>query len=646
MASLLGEVRKLFEPALTSLAPDPSKVPDLLALLAAVKPAQDPKHGDYQANFAMGLAKHLGRKPQDVAAVVVSKLSAPYVIESAAVAGPGFINLKLKPDWLADRVRAMAADARLGVAPAKSPLKFVIDYSSPNVAKPLHVGHIRSSILGDALTRLLRFLGHTVVTDNHLGDWGTQFGMLIYGYRTFLDKKKYAADPVRELARIYVLVRNVSGTIDILSRGFTHHRDDEWFAADPVAELTRVYVNGVKRAGQGDDEDDDGENPDKPAPNPVANAFREATAKLHAGDPECLRLWQEFMPPCLAEIHAVYDKLGVLPFDYEHGESFYQPMLAGVVDDLAAKNVSEAGEGGSVILRTGKDQVSLIRKRDGAYTYTTTDLATIRYRMEEWKPDAVLYVVDFRQAQHFANLFAAARRWGYGSVDLWHVSFGSVLGKDGKPIQTRAGGATELSQLLDRAVELGKNLFELTHWMRKAHGHDVPDWDAIPADEKRAIAETVGIGAVKYADLSQNRTSDYKFDFDKMLATDGNTATYMQYAYARCRAIFRKGGVEDARFRSAPPAVAITHSAERALCLQLLRFEDALQSAAAEYMPHHVTGYLWDLAKAFSGFFEACPVLTAETPELRDSRLLLVDLTGRVIRQSLELLGIRTVERM
>jgi arginyl-tRNA synthetase len=641
--TLLGEVRSLFAPTLAGLVSDLAALP---SLLAAVKPTQDAKNGDYQANFAMSLGKQLGRKPQDVANEVVSKLSAPGVIESATVAGPGFINLKLKPEWLASRVRAMAADARLGVAPAASPRKYVIDYSSPNVAKPLHVGHLRSSILGDALTRLLRFLGHTVVTDNHLGDWGTQFGMLIYGYRTFLDKKKYAADPVRELARLYVLVRNVSGTIDLLSRGFTHHRDDEWFAADPVAELTRVYVNGVKRMGQ-DDDDDEGEgNPDKPAPNPVANAFREATAKLHAGDPECLRLWQEFMPPCLAEIHAVYEKLGVLPFDHEHGESFYQPMLAGVVEDLAAKGVSEAGEGGSVIVRSGKDQVSLIRKRDGAYTYTTTDLATVRYRMTEWTPDAVLYVVDFRQGQHFANLFAAARKWGYDSVELQHVSFGSVLGKDGKPIQTRAGGATELGQLLDRAVELGKNLFELTHWMRKAHGHDVPDWDAIPADEKRSIAEAVGIGAVKYADLSQNRTSDYKFDFDKMLATDGNTAAYMQYAYARCRAIFRKGGFEDGRFRSAPPAVAITHPAERALCLQLLRFEDALQSAATDTMPHLVTGYLWDLAKAFSGFFEACPVLSAETPELRDSRLLLVDLTGRVIRQALNLLGIRTVERM
>jgi arginyl-tRNA synthetase len=641
--TMLGEVRSLLAPALAAVAPDPAAVPELLA---AVKPTGDPKNGDYQANFAMPLAKRLGRKPQDVAAEVVAKIPANAAIESATVAGPGFINLRLKPEWLAEKVRAMAADARLGVAVAATPRTIVIDYSGPNVAKPLHVGHLRSTIIGDSLVRLLRFLGHTVIADNHLGDWGTQFGMLIYGYRTFLDKKKYDSPApgarVRELARLYVLVRQVSGTIDLLSRGFTHHRDDEWFAADPVAELTRVYVNGVKRAGQDDDED--AENTAKPAPNPVADAYRKETAKLHAGDPENLKLWKEFMPACMDEIHAVYTTLGILPFDHEHGESFYQPMLADVVKSLEEKGVAEPGDGGAVIVRTGKDGVSLIRKKDGAYTYTTTDLATVRYRMDTWNPDAILYVVDFRQGQHFAGVFETAKKWGHAAPEMTHVSFGSVLGKDGKPLQTRAGGATELAQLLDRAIELGAHQFELTYWKRKAMGHDVPDYP--DEAELHSIATAVGIGAVKYADLSQNRTSDYKFDFDKMLATDGNTGTYMQYAYARCRAIFRKGEVDEVRFRTAPPPVIAAHPAERALCLHLLRFGDALQSAAAESMPHHVTGYLWDLAKAFSVFFEGCPVLKAETPELRDSRLLLVDLTGRVIRQALDLLGIRTVERM
>jgi arginyl-tRNA synthetase len=321
-------------------------------------------------------------------------------------------------------------------------------------------------------------------------------------------------------------------------------------------------------------------------------------------------------------------------------------MLAGVVESLQKAGVSEEGEGGSVIVRFGKDNVALVRKRDGAFTYTTSDLATVQYRAKELKPDAVLYVVDFRQGQHFANLFAAAKKWGYTDIELQHVSFGSVLGKDRKPIKTRDGGAIELEQLLDRAVELGGNLFELSFWQRKARGHDVPDWEGFTEEEKADIANAVGIGAVKYADLSQNRSSDYVFDFDKMLATDGNTAAYMQYAYARCRAIFRKGEIDESRFRMDPPPVVLGHPAERALALQLLRFPEALDAAAADYLPHLITGYLWDLAKAYSVFFENCPVLKAETPELSDSRLVLVDLVGRVIRQALDLLGIRVVERM
>jgi arginyl-tRNA synthetase len=640
--TLIEQIRAAFRPALSQLSPDPAKVSVYLGM---VKTAANPEHGDYQANMAMPLGKSLGKKPPEVAGKITKSLAVGDMLEPPQVAGPGFINLRLKNDWIADQVRTMAADERLGVAPAPKPRTFVIDYSSPNVAKPMHVGHLRSAIIGDALTRLLRYLGHTVITDNHLGDWGTQFGMLIYGYKTLLDKDEYKKDPLRELARLYVAVRKIDETVEILSRGYNEFRDEERFRADPVAELTRLYVNGVKRAkGSGDDDEDDDRK--GPVPNPVKDAYRQETAKLHAGDAENVRLWNEFMPACMAEIHATYERLGLLPFDHEHGESFYQSMLADVVGSLAAKDVSEPGEGGAVIVRGDRDQIALVRKRDGAFTYTTTDLATVKYRVDHWKPDAILYVVDFRQGQHFANLFAAARHWGFQQIELQHVSFGSVLGKDGKPIKTREGGATELMALLDRAIELGGTAFELTYWKRRAAGYDVPKWEDMGDEEKGQIAEAVGIGAVKYADLSQNRTSDYKFDFAKMLATDGNTATYMQYAYARCRAIFRKGQVDESRFRTNPPPVRITHPAERALALQLLRFEDALQTAAAEYMPHHITGYLWDLAKAFSGFFENCPVLTADTPELRDSRLVLVDLTGRVIRQALDLLGIRTVERM
>jgi len=651
--NLLTHIRSLFELVLTEIALDKTRVPDLLA---AIKPSGNPEHGDYQANMAMALAKTLGQKPPEVATAIVAKLPANDMLERPTIAGPGFINLKLKPTFLAQAIQRIATDEKLGAEPAATPRRFVIDYSSPNVAKPLHVGHLRSTIIGDALTRTLRFLGHTVITDNHLGDWGTQFGMLIYGYRMFLDKDAYKKNAVRELARIYLQVRKVDETIDILSRGYHEFRDDNAFRTDPIAELSRVYINGMKRAKEGDEDDEDEKK--KPVPNPVKDAYRRETAKLHAGDADNKRLWDEFMPPCLEEIDKVYRRLAILPFDFQHGESFYHGMLPTVVEELLRLGAAFESDGAIVIPNAAgniprtddelkkQDPPGLLRKRDGAFTYTTSDLATVQYRVGHFHPDAILYVVDFRQALHFKTLFAEALRWGYDRLELRHVQFGSVLGKDGKPIKTREGGATELSQLLDRAVELGGSLFELIYWQRKANGHDVPDWKDFTDDEKQSIEEAVGIGAVKYADLSQNRTSDYTFDFDKMLATTGNTATYMQYAYARCRAIFRKGEVDEARFRTAPPAVVIGHPAERALALQLLRFPEAVENAANDYLPHLITAYLWDLAKCFSGFFENCPVLKAETPELRDSRLLLVDLVGRVIKQALDLLGIRTVERM
>jgi arginyl-tRNA synthetase len=322
---------------------------------------------------------------------------------------------------------------------------------------------------------------------------------------------------------------------------------------------------------------------------------------------------------------------------------------------MVAKGIAVESQGAivipnakGVIPKTDEEQKkeeppAILRKRDGAFTYTTSDLATIQYRVEHFRPEAMLYVVDSRQALHFKTFFAQALRWGYDRVELQHVSFGSVLGKDGKPLKTREGDAAELAVLIGEAIELGRTKYRESYDDRRAHGHDVPE---LSEDVIADIARVVGVGAVKYADLSQNRTSDYKYDPDKMLATEGNTATYMQYAYARCRAIFRKGEVDEARFRASPPAVVIGHPAERALVLQLLRFPEAVENAAGDYLPHLVTGYLWDLAKCFSGFFENCPVLKAETPELRDSRLLLVDLVGRVIRQALDLLGIRTVERM
>jgi arginyl-tRNA synthetase len=591
--NLLSEIRPHFQAILEQLAPDASKVADYLAM---IKPAQNPEHGDYQANFAMPLAKLLKKKPPEVAAEVIAKLELGDLFEPPSVAGPGFINLRLKKDWLAKQVRAMADDERLGIAPAVQAKTYVVDYSAPNVAKPLHVGHIRSTIIGEALCRILRFLGHKVIGDNHLGDWGTQFGMLLYGYKNFRDEAAFKTDPVRELARLYRHVRELAKVND-------------------------------------DDEAEKG--------NPVADAYRAETVKLHEGDPENVALWQMFMPYCLAEIEAIYKRLDV-HFTCQHGESFYQPMLADVVKSLLEKGIAERSED-AVIIRMSKDKVSLIQKRDGAYTYTTSDLATIKYRVDTWDPDAMIYVVDFRQGDHFKNFFAAAKRWGYDQVELTHVSFGSIIGPDKRPFQTRAGGVVELDVLLDRAIELGAQKYLEAYQERLDRGDDVPQ---LGANEKKQIAEAVGIGAVKYADLSQNRTSDYVFSYDKMLATDGNTATYMQYAYARCRSIFRKGEVDAERFRINPPAVSLDTPFERALGLQLLRWSEALDAAAQEYMPHYLTSYLWDLSKAYSSFFVNCPVLKAETPELRDSRLLLCDLTARVIKQTLDLLGIRTVERM
>ncbi len=603
--NLLHEVRALFEPALRAIVLDSGRLPEYSGM---VKSVTDAKNGDYQANFAMPLAKLLNRKPQELAQAIIDQLGANGLIESAVVAGPGFINLKLKSSWLAARLQEIARDDRLGVAQAATPKTFVIDLSGPNVAKPLHVGHLRSTVIGDSIVRILRFLGHTVVGDNHLGDWGTQFGILLYGYKNHLDAGAYAADPVRELARIYLLIRQLAKAA---------HDDDE---------------------GTGE----------------VMEACRRETAKLHAGDPENNRLWNEFMPACLEMLRPIYARLGV-QIDYALGESFYNPMLPGIVDDLLAKGVAIESNGAVVVPnakgvvpkesgeQSKEEPPALIRKRDGAFTYTTTDLATIRYRVETWKPDVLLYVVDARQALHFKTLFANARRWGYAGVEFQHVQFGSILGQDKRPLKTRDGGTIELDSLLDEAVARATKKYEDNCAERRERGQDVPEMN-LP--DKAKLASIVGIGAVKYADLSNHRSTDYIFDFDKMLATEGNTATYMQYAYARCRAIFRKGDVDPSEFRRNPPAAVLVEPAERNLALQLLKFEETLDAAATEFVPHFIAAYLWDLAKALSTFYEACPVLTAATPELKSSRLLLVDLTSRTILKALDLLGIQTVDRM
>jgi arginyl-tRNA synthetase len=605
--NLLQHVQNAFRIALTGLTADVDRA------VAMVKAAQDPKHGDYQANCAMSLAKEQGKKPRDLAVAIAERLPDDAGFEKPEIAGPGFINIRMRADWLADRLQEMAKGDRLGVARANPAKTFVIDYSSPNVAKPMHVGHLRSTIIGDSLARLLRFLGHRVVADNHLGDWGTQFGMLLYGYKNYLDPKALEADPVAELLRIYLLVRNLIKPAE--------PDEDEGEADSTQAKYTPEEIAKARE---------------------VAEAARQETAKLHKGDPENLALWKKFMPWGLELNERIYRRLDV-HFDVTHGESFYNPMLPDVVASLREKGIAEESQGALVIFFGEGKSPALVQKRDGAFTYTTSDLATIRYRTETWNPSAMLYVVDSRQALHFQNVFDAARRWGYDKVELEHISFGSVLGEDGKPLKTREGGAIELGSLLDEAVQRAAEVYDMAREEEIERGDTVAQ---LPEMDKAQVLEAVGIGAVKYADLCQNRTTDYRFSWTKMLAMSGNTGTYMQYAYVRNRGIFRKAGFDPGVFQRDPPRPALDTPQERALALVLLRFDEVLQDAATSYQPNAITSYLWELSKTYSGFFQNCPVLKAPTPELRRSRLFLCDLTARVLQCGLGLLGIRTVERM
>ncbi len=577
--NLLDLLRQRFFQALDGWVADPATP------AALVKPATDSKFGDYQANAAMGLAKVLGKQPRQVAQELVDRLKIDDILEKPEIAGPGFINLKFRSDWLAKQLSAAAQNDRIGIAKVANPGRFIIDFSSPNVAKPMHVGHLRSTILGESLSRLLRFLGHEVITDNHLGDWGTQFGILIYGFRTKVDPTKFEVNPVAELARLYVDIRK------------EFREEDEENPTDPVQQACRLE-----------------------------------TAKLHQGDAENLELWNRFMPFCLAEIDQVYRRLDV-HFDHIKGESFYQPMLAEVVRDLLAQGIATETQGAVGVFLVEEGPPTLIRKKDGAFTYTTSDLATIDYRIKEWNPTDILYVVDHRQSYHFQNLFETAKRWGRTQARLTHVSFGSVLGPDRKPIKTRDGKAVaSLDQLLDESVQMAGEIFD----NNKAE-------DADPAT-RPAVTEAVGIGAVKYADLSQNRTTDYVFSWEKMMAMDGNTSTYMQYAYARCQSILRKAGVDEQSIDTRA-AILLNTPEERALAIQLLRMEETLLAAAADYRPNIITSYLWDLAKAYSVFFQNCPVIKAPA-ELLPGRLILCHLVAKSLKLGLHLLGIQVIERM
>jgi len=653
----LATLRDRFTTALSSLTDDAAQVKSLVEM---VLPSKDAQHGDYQANCAMPLGKQLGKPPRDVAAELVAALDVADLCDPPEVAGPGFINLKLRDDWIVNRLTAAARDVdRLGVAAVEKPRSVVIDFSSPNVAKPMHVGHIRSTVIGAALYRVLGFLGHQVISDNHIGDWGTQFGMIIYGYKQFADQAALAGAPVAELSRLYKLVNQIAEHQTAKAEKLPAFAEKIAAAKARVAELSAAEPTGdAKRDKKAAKElrkaeaaavdlqkdqqslaakvaefEADGRLSRLAAEHPKIGARAlEETAKLHAGDAENRELWERFLPACLEEIDATYQRLGVT-YDHTLGESFYQPQLAGVVEDLIDKGLATESDGAMCVFHEAFAAPFIVRKKDGAFLYATTDLATIQYRMKEWQPDAILYVVDHRQSLHFEQLFATAKQWGFDDVELTHIKFGTVLGEDGKPYKTRSGSAVGLMGLLDEAVDRARAIADASRML---------ETDA----ERQEVAERIGIGAIKYADLSHNRESDYVFSYDKMLAMTGNTAAYMQNSYARVRSIFGKAGVEPAELRQSDAPILLDSAAERSLGVALLQFGEALDRVASDYRPNHLANYLFELASRYSEFYEQCPVIKAESESLKQSRLLLCDLTARTIGKGLELLGIETVQRM
>ncbi|WP_263754450.1 arginine--tRNA ligase [Kosakonia cowanii] len=552
---------------------------------AQVRQSAKVQFGDYQANGVMAVAKKLGMAPRQLAEQVLTHLSLDGIAHKVEIAGPGFINIFLAPEFLAENVDQALKSDRLGVS-VPQPQTIVVDYSAPNVAKEMHVGHLRSTIIGDAAVRTLEFLGHNVIRANHVGDWGTQFGMLI----AFLELKQQENAGEMALADLEGFYREAK----------KHYDEDAAFA-----ERARSYV-----------------------------------VKLQGGDEYCREMWRKLVDITMSQNQQAYERLNVtLTRKDVMGESLYNPMLPGIVADLKAKGLAVESEGATVVFldeyknKEGEPMGVIIQKKDGGYLYTTTDIACAKYRYETLHADRVLYYIDSRQHQHLMQAWTIVRKAGYvpESVPLEHHMFGMMLGKDGKPFKTRAGGTVKLSDLLDEALERARRLVAEKN----------PE---MPADELEKLANAVGIGAVKYADLSKNRTTDYVFDWDNMLAFEGNTAPYMQYAYTRVLSVFRKAGIEEQVLENAQ--VAIREEREAQLAARLLQFEETLSVVAREGTPHVMCAYLYDVAGLFSGFYEHCPILTAESDDIRLSRLKLALLTSKTLKLGLETLGIETVERM
>ena len=529
----------------------------------------------------MALAKERKKNPRQIATDVVAKLVVGDLVEPVEIAGPGFLNFRAKPAALAELLKEAAQGKHLFYQAAAQPRTIVVDFSSPNVAKAMHVGHIRSTILGDAISRVLRLLGHKVITDNHIGDWGTQFGKLLIGWKRELNEQALESDPLGEMERLYKKVN---------------------------AEFEQSEE--------------------------VAAQARQELVKLQNGDPENNAIWKRMIELSLREFDKIYARLGVT-FDHVLGESYYNSALKGVVQRLREVGLAQESEGATVVFFPEvpelKEQPAIIQKSDGGANYTTTDLATLNYRIETWKPDEIVYVTDSRQQLHFKQLFTIFRRWmPDAKVRLSHVWFGMILGPDNKPFKTRTGENIKLTDLLNEAEERALSVVTEKNL-------------ELPEAERKEIARIVGIGAIKYSDLAPNRQSDYVFSWEKMLALNGNTAPYLQYAYTRVRSIFRKA--EETVTAKTEPIFALKSPDELALAKHLMNFGLILEAVTDDYRPNYLCTYLYELAGHFARFYESCPVLKAEPQEKAD-RLALCDLTGRVLKQGLNVLGIETTEKM
>jgi arginyl-tRNA synthetase len=552
--------------------------------------SSNPKFGDYQANMAMGLSKKLGQQPRQIAQSIVENLDVAAVCEPPQIAGPGFINFIVKPSYLSTQLQAMQSDSRLGVPVADLPQRVIVDFSSPNIAKEMHVGHLRSTILGDCIARVLEFRGHDVLRLNHVGDWGTQFGMLILYLREAYPQALTTADAL-DLGDLVVLYKQAKQRFD----------------TDPQFQ----------------------------------DAARQEVVKLQAQDPDTIKAWNLLCDQSRREFQVIYDRLNVKLT--ERGESFYNPYLAAVVEDLKATGLLVESDGAQCVFldgytnRDGDPLPLIVQKTDGGYNYATTDLAAIRYRIQTDTADRIIYITDAGQADHFAQVFQVAKlaNWIPENVEITHVPFGLVLGEDGKKIKTRSGEAIKLKELLDEAVDRFRN--DLESRLLAESRQETPEFIA-------NSAQIVGISAVKYSDLSQNRTSNYAFSFDKMLALQGNTAPYMMYAYVRVRGISRKGGIDFESLGANAPII-LNEELELTLAKHLLQLGSIVSEVERDLLPNRLCQYLFELSQKFNQFYDKHSVLQAEEP-LRTSRLVLCDLTAKTLQLGLDLLGIPVLERM